>query len=176
MTPKEKRELLFRKSRPFFRRADLLTAEGYGEDMPLLWAAYKAGSFPAQEGMTDSQFAKWIASQINAFGEIWIGEDDSKSFSKGRGGVCLVGTNAQGMLVTIEGQGFKWATKRNVLRSCVAFLNMITRSAKTGVVLVKCDEKTRGLLDHMKKYRLLFYVGKSGLNEYLYSVRGRGSD
>jgi hypothetical protein len=32
------------------------------------------------------------------------------------------------------------------------------------------------LLDHMKEYGLLYYIGKTNPGEYLYSVRGRGSD
>lgn len=177
MNAKERRDALFRKSRPHFRKADLLNLDGsYGEDMKILWAAYKAGSFAAPEGMTDSEFAGWLLNQAQSFQTLWIGEDQSKAFKSGKGPVCIVATNSQGMLVTVEGQPFKWATKRNILKVCVGFLHMITKSNRTGAVMVKGDEKSRKLLDHLNKYKLLFYVGKSNPNEYLYSVRGRGSD
>lgn len=177
MSPKEKRALLFKKTRPHFRKADLLNLDGsYGEDMKILWAAYKAGSFKAPKDMDSNQFAEWILIQARAFQTLWIGEDESKAFKAGRGAVAVVGMNAQGMLITLEAQPFKWATRRNVLRSSVAFLHMITMSNKTGVVMVKGDDKTRALLDHLGDYKLLFYVGKTNPSEYLYSVRGRGSD
>ena len=178
MNPRNRRNLIFKKSRPHFRKADLLNLDGsYGEDMKILWAAYKAGSFHgAPEGLTDSQFAEWTIANAKAFGSLWIGEDESKAYKSGKGPVCVVATTSQGMLVSAEGQAFKWATKRNLLRAAVSFLHMITMSRNTGVVMVKGDEKTRSFLDHMGKYRLLFYVGQTNPGEYLYSVRGRGSE
>lgn len=177
MNAKELRDRLFKKNKPHFRKADLLNLDGsYGDDMRILWAAYKAGSFQAPEGMTDSEFANWVITQAHGFQSLWVGEDVSKAYKSGKGPVCLVATNSQGMIVSAEGQAFKWATKRNILRACVGFLHMVTMSKRTGAVMVKGDERTRGLLDHLNKYKLLFYVGKSNPNEYLYSVRGRGSD
>jgi hypothetical protein len=32
------------------------------------------------------------------------------------------------------------------------------------------------LPDHLKRYDILYFVGKAADNEYLYSIRGRGSD
>ena len=177
MTPRERRERLFKKSRPHFRKADLLNLDGsYGEDMKILWAAYKAGSFQAPEGLTDSQFAEWIVNQAKGFQTLWIGEDESKAYRSKRGPVGVAAMNAQGLLVTVEGQAFKWATKKNVLRLCVGFLHMITKSNKTGVCMVKGDDRSQPLLDHLKHYGLLYYIGKTNPGEYLYSVRGRGSD
>ena len=177
MTPKERRDRIFRKSKPFFRKADLINLDGsYGADMGILWAAYKAGSFAAPEGMTQEQFAEWVMGTARRFTTLWLGEDDSKAFKTGRGPVGIVGTNQDGLLVTAEGQPFKWARKRNVLRLTVGFLHMITKSKKTGICMVKGDEKSMPTLDHMKKYGLLYYIGKTSPSEFLYSVRGRGSD
>lgn len=177
MSPREKRDRLFRRSRPHFRKADLLNLDGtYGSDMGILWAAYKAGSFGAPLEMSQEQFAEWIVNQARRFTNLWIGEDESKAFKSGKGAVCVVGTVHDGMAVSVEGQALKWATKRNVLRSSVSFLHMITKSVRTGVVMVKCDSKTRPLLDHLNEYGLLYFVGKTNLDEYLYSVRGRGSE
>jgi len=174
---KERRDLIFRKSRPHFRKADLLNLDGtYGEDMKMLWAAYKAGSFPVPQELTQEQFAEWVVNEARNFNTLWIGEDRSDAYKSGKGPVCLVATNTQGMVISAEGRPFKWASLRNVLRAAVGFLHMVTKSNKTGLVMVKCDEKSRPLADHLKKYGLLFYVGKSGQSEYLYSVRGRGSD
>lgn len=177
MKPRERREKLFKKSKPHFRKADLLNLDGtYGADMGILWAAYKAGSFPIPEGLDQAQFAEWVVNQAKRFTTLWIGEDDSKAFKSGRGAVGLVGTSHDGLLVTAEGQALKWATKKNILRLCVGFLHMITKSAKTGVCMVKGAKGAVPLLDHMNKYGLLYYIGKTNPEEYLYSVRGRGSD
>jgi hypothetical protein len=177
VTPKELRDRLFKKSRPHFRKADLLNLDGsYGADMGILWSAYKAGSFQSPPDMNQAQFAEWIVGSARRFNVLWIGEDYSRAFKSGKGPVCIVGTNADGLLVTTEGQPFKWATNRNILRSCVAFLHMITKATKTGVLMVKGSKETQPLLDHMKKYGLLYYIGKTNPGEYLYSVRGRGSD
>lgn len=177
MNARERRERLFKKSKPHFRKADLLNLDGtYGQDMGILWAAYKAGSFNAPSGMEQTQFAEWVVMQARRFTTLWIGEDSTKAFKSGKGAVGIVGTNVEGLLVTLEGQPLKWATKKNILRMSVGFLHMITKSSKTGVCMVKGGEEAVPLLDHLKEYGLLFYIGKTGPAEYLYSVRGRGSD
>lgn len=175
MTAKELRDRLFKGGRPRFRKAELVSPEGYGKDMKILWAAYKAGSFEAEPGMTQEQFAEWILAQANSFKDLLLGEDKSQAYQGDWGPVVVVGVNQDGLLVNAVGQSFKWATKRNILRLSVAFLHMITHSKKTGVCMVKADKKTQTLADHMKSYKLLFYVGKTGESEYLYAVRGRGS-
>jgi hypothetical protein len=175
VTAKELRDRLFKKGRPRFRKAELVSQDGYGKDMKILWAAYKAGSFEAPKDMTQELFADWVMEQAKVFRELWIGEDRSIAFQGGIGPVVLVGMNQENLLVNAVGQSFKWATKRNILRLSVAFLHMVTLSKKTGVCMVKADSKSQKLADHMKDYRLLFYVGKTGNNEYLYAVRGRGS-
>lgn len=175
MTAKELRDRLFKKGRPRFRKAELVGEEGYGKDMPILWAAYKAGSFEASDGMTQEQFAEWILAQSRGFKDLLIGEDKSVHFKGGVGPVVVVGVNQQNLMVEAVGQAFKWATKRNILRLSVAFLHMITLSKKTGVCMVKTGSKDQKLADHMKGYKLLFYVGRTGKDEHLYAVRGRGS-
>jgi hypothetical protein len=175
VSPKELRDRLFKKGRPRFRKAELINKDGYGKDMGVLWAAYKAGSFEAPPGMTQELFAEWIIEHAKVFKDLLIGEDRSKAYQGGLGPVVIVGVNQQNLLVEAVGQAFKWATKRNILRLSVAFLHMTTLSKKTGVCMVKTNGKNQKLADHMKDYRLLFYIGKTGNDEHLYAVRGRGS-
>lgn len=175
MTAKERRDRLFKKGRPRFRKAELMAQDGYGKDMPILWAAYKAGSFVAPPEMTQETFAEWILAQARNFKDLLVGEDRSRSYKGEYGPVVVVGVNQANLLVEAVGQSFKWATKRNILRLSVAFLHMITLSKKTGVCMVKTDGRSQKLADHMKDYRLLFYIGKTGADEHLYAVRGRGS-
>jgi len=67
VTAKELRDRLFKKGRPRFRKAELVSPDGYGKDMKILWAAYKAGSFEAPLDMTQEQFADWILGQARGF-------------------------------------------------------------------------------------------------------------
>jgi hypothetical protein len=177
VSPKERRDRLFKKSKPYFRKADLVNLDGsYGPDMGILWAAYKAGSFNAPPGMDQEAFAEWALGQARHFTSLWLGEDENKAFKSGKGVVGLVTVNQHDLEVHASGQPLKWATKRNVLRLCVGFLHMITKSNKTGICMVKGQESSVPLLDHLKEYGLLYYIGKTAPGEFLYSVRGRGSD
>lgn len=173
---KELRERLFRKSRPQARRLEILDGESYSKDIGILWAAYKAGSFRIDDGLSQEDFVLAIETTLKSFQHAWIIDDDSAQFSSGRGPVALVGANTLNLIVEPKITFFKWATKRNILRSSIAFLNMIRHSKKTGIVTVRTDKARTVLPNHLKRYDMLHYIGKVAENEYLYSVRGRGSD
>lgn len=175
MTPKIYRDRLLKKDKPYVRRMEILDGETYSGDMKVLWAAYKAGTFKMPE-MSQAEFVKLIETELSAFDKVFVVDDNNKAFSKGRGPVALVGTNIKGLVVEPKAIFFKWATKKNILRSSVSFLNMIKHSSKTGVCFVKTQKDKRTLPDHLKNYDMLYYVGKIDDSEYLYSVRGRGSD
>lgn len=175
MTPKERKDLIFRKSRPLARRLEIMEGEHYSKDVGILWAAYQAGSFSLPEGLTQDQFMGEIDKTMNGFHSLWVIDDDSKAYSSGRGPVAIVGANSSGLIVEPKFMFFKWANCRNVIKSIVAFINMIKSSLRTGIVLVRTDRKNKSIADHMKKYDLLFFIGKSSENEYLYTIRGRGS-
>lgn len=173
MTPKEKLRKLFLKSRPDVRPLKIMDGEKYSKDAGILWAAYKAGSFTIEPNMTQEQFMMAIDATIKGFATVWIIDDDTKAYSSGRGPVGLVGSNSAGLIVEPRFTFFKWATCRNVLKATVAFLHKTRRAVNTGIVLIRIDGEKRGIAEHMKKYGLLFFVGKSDQNEYLYSGRGR---
>lgn len=173
LTHKGRRERLFRSGRPVIRRLEILDGDQYSKDMGVLWAAYKAGSFPIEAGMSQEQFVRAI--EESPYQQTWIIDDKNKSFSSGHGPVALAGTNAAGMIVEVRGVFFKWASRRNILRSSVAFITMIRGSKKTGIVLVRTPKQKMTLPDHLKQYDLLYYMGQSDENESLYSVRGRGN-
>ena len=175
MKAKELRDRLFRKNRPVIRRLEILDGETYSDDMRVLWAAYRAGSFVLPEGLTQEQFVSAIEDGLNAYSQAWIIDDANGSFSAGHGQIALVGTNAIGMMVEVKPLFFKWATKRNILRASVAFINMLRHSKKTGIVLVRTQKEKMTLPDHLKQYELLYFLGQAAENEYLYSVRGRGN-
>lgn len=176
MTPKERKERLFKKSRPNVRRLEILDGEQYSNDFRILWAAYKAGSFNMPEEMSQTDFVKVMESDLGRFEKVWVVDDANKSFRDGKGPVALICTNSLGLVIEPSSVFFKWATKRNILRCSVAFINMLRYSTKTGICMVRCPKSLRKLPDHLRGYDMLHYVGKAADNEYLYSVRGRASD
>lgn len=175
MTPKERRDRLFKNGKPLVRKLELLNGEGYSKDTGVLWAAYKSGSFNLPQELSHQDFVHTIEELLSRYDKVWIVDDGNRNFSSHRGQVCIVFTNQINMIVDTEFGYFKWATKRNILRATAAFLNMIKNSSKTGICLVRTPVEKRGLCDHLKHYDLLYYVGRTAENEYLYSIRGRGS-
>jgi len=177
VTPKERRDRLFKKDRPLVRRLEVMDGEQYSKDMGILWAAYQAKSFPdLPEGLTPEQFTNAVDSLQSKYDQVWIIDDNNGAFKDRKGPVAMACTNSQGLLVNAEGTSFKWASRKNILKASAAFINMVRHSEKTGVLMVKANEAGVGLCWHLKKYGLLFYVGKVSKDEHLFSHRGRGSD
>lgn len=175
MTPKERRDRLLKRDKPYVRRMEILDGETYSNDMKILWAAYKAGTFKLPE-MSQEEFVAVMEKELSAFQKVFVVDDNNKAYGKGRGPVALIGTNVMGMVVEPKAVFFKWASKKNILRASVSFLNMIKHSSKTGACFVKANKEKRALPNHLKEYDMLYYVGKVSDSEYLYSIRGRGSD
>ena len=175
MNAKERKALLFRKTRPHAREFVLMDGDKYSKDTGILWAAYQSGSFKIAPDMSQEDFVQELQATVDQYQSMWLIDDDNASFSKGRGAVALVGSKVVDLIVEPEFMFFKWATCRNVLKCTVAFLNMVKSSSKTGILIVRTSNEKRQVADHMRKYDLLYFIGKSRENEYLYSIRGFGS-
>lgn len=143
--------------------------------MGWLWAAYQAGSFALPKELSQEDFVKEIEKCFSQYSQVWIVDDRNSNFKSGKGPIGLVLTMIIGLIIEPRFNFFKWASSRNKLRSTAAFLNMVKHSTKTGICLVRTDNENRNLPDHLKPYDLLYYLGRSGDNEYLYSMRGRAS-
>src|SRR5262245_39793762 len=169
MNAKERRERLFKNGRPLVRELHLMNGEGYSKDMGILWAAYKAGSFDLPQDLEQEKFAEAMSGYLSGFQKTWVVDDKNSGFKSGSGPVALVVGNAIGLVVETQFGFFKWASARNILRSTVSFLNMIKNSSKTGVCLVRAPREKRLLPDHLKDYEMLYYIGRTADNEYLYS-------
>lgn len=176
MTPKERRDRLFNGGKPLVRRLEILDGEGYSHDLAVIWAAYKAGSFKLPENLTQEDFVKEIENYFSKFAQVWVVDDKNQNFSTKNGQVGIVLTNTADLIIEAKFGFFKWASKRNILRATAAFLNMVKHSTKTGICLVRTDKEHRTLPEHLKDYELLYLVGKVSQNDYLYSIRGRGSN
>lgn len=180
MTPREHRARLFKSSKPFIRPAMLVQEGGFGDDMGILWAAYKAGSFPLiNSGMEMPDFAKAMIAIALTLHEMAIVEDDNKSFQSGRGPVAIIGIRSDGWRHEPHVDYFKWATKRNILRVTIQFLQMARYSKEVGVLIVRSLKDTSGLfMRAAKDYGVLNFVGRvpHGTprgDEYLFSTMGK---
>lgn len=153
-----------------------MDGEQYSKDISILWAAYKAGSFQLPEELSQQEFINQVEGNLEQYGNTWIVDDDTTVFASKRGPVAMVSTTSAGLIVEPRFVFFKWAKPRTILRVVVSFLNMIKHSTKTGIILVRVTKDKMLMPAHLKAYDLLHYLGRAGENEYLYSLRGRGSD
>jgi hypothetical protein len=166
----EKRRKLFKKSKPFIREFKL-------DDMWVLWAAYKEGSFPLPE-MTKEEFYKYSTERLKTYHSLMLVEDECKKFKASRGPVCLIVANTDGWKVEPHVEFFKWATKQNILRVNVRFFNWIRQNKEIGVCIVRSLKDTSNLFHHIRKYGVLNFVGRipggdiRG-DEYVFSTRGK---
>ena len=148
--------------------------------MGILWAAYKAGSFPmiAQE-LEMGDFAKAIIAIAITQHEMAVVEDDSKTYQSGRGPVAIIGIRSDGWRHEPHVDYFKWATKRNILRVTIQFLQMARYSKEVGVVMVHSPKETSNLfMRAAKDYGVLNFVGRvpHGTprgDEYIFSTIGK---
>lgn len=147
------------------------------KDRGFLWAAHLSGVFGLPE-MTQEEFLAEMAKMFGVYQFIWIVEDDSKKFRAGRGPVAIIGIRTDGWTFEPSPMWFPWATKKNVLRVCVAALQMIRYQRDVGVCLVRAAEKQTSVLNHMKKYGVLYPRGRipngSAVGDvFVYSISGR---
>lgn len=147
MTPKERRERLFKKSRPNVRPLE-------SKDMGWLWAAYKAGSFHLAEGMTPQEFAEEMQLALNGTPHYLV-EDENKKFRSGKGPIALIAVPTDGVKIEPAVAIFKWATPKNVLRGFVSFFQWV-KSWEVAECEVKVPPKDRKLLKKVTSYGVLY--------------------
>jgi len=175
MRPLEKRERLFRHSRPNLRAFEFYDGEDYHKDIKILWVAHKQKRFHEfPEGMTQDEFAEKV---MNYKAELVIIEDDNKQY-KEAGPIGVIWILGDDWKREPHVEFFTWATKKNILRGCVSFFQWSRNTRKIGCILVYSLKGSKNLFDHVCKYGVLHYVGKvingdPRGDEYLYSVKGK---
>ena len=175
MTPKEKRERLFRHSRPRLREFEFYDGDEYHKDIKLAWVAHKIKPFYGISSDIDqSEFARVITSMD---AEILMAEDENRQY-KGVGpvGICVMYHN--GWKVEPHSFYFPWATSRNILRSSVAYLQWARNSRKIGCVYLAVVPDGKSLYDHICSYGVLHYIGRLINGDprgdvFIYSVKGK---
>ena len=178
MNPKEKRDRLFKGGRPFIRPIRLYDGENYGQDIRILWVAHSKQPFTwLDKNLSQEQFAKRIE-EISSNEELLVAEDKSRKFKNGAGMVGLFSLTSDGWKYEPHFQLMPWASKRNILKTVVAFLQYIRYSKKVGACVVFSLENSISLFDKCCEYGVLFKVGKivngdPRGDEYIYSISGK---
>lgn len=179
MTHSELRKNLL-KNRPLIRPLEVLTDNGYSDDLKILWVGHKHSPFLGlPPDIPQDQFVMEILNAAKQ-GEFYV-VDDSNNEYDGRGVVALIAVLNQGWKIEPHVEFFPWASKRNILRTCVAFFQMVRSSRKIGVCVVKSLKESVNLFNHCQKYfppGILWRVGRIPNgdirgDEYLYSIKGR---
>ena len=159
---KSKRDRLFRVNRPHIRPIELLNEGNYGKDMAILWAAYKLGSFSDQidSGLDQKTFANLFLTISAGYNLGWMIEDRNAKFKNEYGPIGLVLAVTNGWELEPHFDAFKWATPKNILKSFVAFFQMMRYDKTVGIVNVHSLQASKNLLDHVTEYGVLRYVTK----------------
>lgn len=169
---KDRRDRLFRHGKPLVRPFEPI------KDMWVLWAAYDLGSFKTMpQGLTKAQFRDLVMTVAKAKSSCLVIEDTTKHFKEGKGPVGFITIDNYGWRVEPQADFFMWATPRMILRCNVAFFQMVRYSKDIGVCLVRSLESTANLFKNVKKYGLLYEVGKiphgtPNGDEYIFSING----
>lgn len=176
MNAKQRRDRLFKTSRPNIREMSLVDQQGYTKDMGILWGAYKEGSFDLPEG-SQEEFAQYMMQEVNPYDKKWMIED-SNAFCGGYGPVGMMCGVYNGYELEPHFQAFSWATPRNILRAIVSFLQMMRYDKEIGVVNVHSLKESKRLFNHVCRYGVLTYATKIPHGDirgdrYIYYVRGR---
>lgn len=170
MKPRERRDILFKKSKPVFR-------PGTQPDFGWLWASYElSGGEMEKEEFIDNRVFTLAKYQLVTFIE-----DENKVFESGKGPVGIIAAKDDGWTVEPHVEWFHWATKKNILRGTVAFLMILRYSKDVGVSLIKPHLEHKLFYKKMKKYVPIYPVGKipKGFNDgdaFEFYIRGKKED
>lgn len=177
MEGREKRAVLFKKDRPFIRPIQIFDKDKYHKDIGILWVAYQKKPFQwLKPNLNQEQFGRKIE-DVSKNEELLVAEDHNKNF-KVPGMVGLFSVTSDGWKYEPHVQFMPWASKKNILRATVSFLQYIRYSKKVGVCVVHSIEESLPLFDKCCEYGVLHKVGKivngdPRGDEWIYSVRGK---
>lgn len=177
MKPKERRDRLFKSSRPNIRPMELFDSSGKGQDINILWGAYKMGTFDLPDASQD-EFAELMMETVEPYEKKWIIEDNNAKFGEGYGPVGMMCAVYNGWEIEPHFEAFKWASPRNTLRAIVSFLQMMRYDKDVGIVNVYSLKEFKRFFSHVSKYGVLKFAtkipdGDVRGDRYIYYIRGR---
>lgn len=171
MNPRERRERLFRRSRPYLRAFKVIDGQQYHRDLKVLWAAHRLNPLPGIEGDQKS-FANQVTELSKRFDLVMV-EDENKTRE-----TAVIRIADDGWRYEPHVIFFPWATRKNILRICVSYFQWARCSRQIGCVEVITGLESKNLFDHVCSYGVLHFVGKmvNGSPDgdtYIYSVKGK---
>jgi len=177
MKPKERRDRLFKTSRPNIREMELVNQQRYTKDMSILWGAYKRGSFDLPD-ISQEDFAEVMIGATGPYQKKWMIEDSNSKFSDGYGPIGMVCAAYDGWELTPSLEMFSWASPRNALRAAVSFFQMMRYDKGVGIVSINSLKDEKNFYNHVSRYGVLKYIAKIPNGDergdrYMYYIRGR---
>lgn len=177
MKPKERRDRLFKTSRPYIRPIEVVNGHGIGKDMGVLWAAYERDSFDMPE-VSKEDFAEYMTEVAATYQKRWMIEDNNANFADGKGPIGMMMAVYNGWELEPHFEAFSWATPRNILRAVVGFLQMMRYDKDIGIVNVHSLKQDKKFYKHVTQYGVLRYLdmipdGDIRGDRYFFYVRGR---
>ena len=178
MTPKERRDRLFKSGRPHIRPLEVYDGDKYHQDLALLWVAYQKNPFQwLDKGLNQNQFAKAVE-EIYRSEDLMVSEDNNRQFKDKKGVVALFSIRTDGWKYEPHVQFMPWATKKNILKATVAFLQYVRYSKKVGCIVVYSLENSLPLFDKCCEYGVLHRVGPIPNgdprgDEWVFTIRGK---
>src|SRR5690606_21429257 len=133
MTPKQRREKLFKGTKPRVRKIQ-------EDDWKWLYGAYRYPEPPKDEE-DFHQFQCHAAEVLAGYDDAYIIEDRHKKFRGNYGPIGLTPVMYNGWTLEPHVQWFPWATTLNRVRGTVAFLMFARYSNEIGVTVVKSLEE-----------------------------------
>lgn len=171
--PSEKRNRLFKASRPHVRPLDI------ERDMWVLWAAYDLGAFPRfPRRLERAVFTQVMLQALSRPAAALIVEDKCKWFAEGVGPSALILIDNFGWRIEPFATFFRWTTPRMVLRAIVAFCQMAHHDSSVGVMVARVPKSFHQFYGRLREYGALFPAGKIPYgtpegSEYLYYIHGK---
>jgi len=110
--------------------------------------------------MKREEFFKCVRAFVNTKSAVNMIEDEHKYFRDKKGPVAMVSVDNYGWKIEPSIDFFFWASKRNRLRACAAYLQMVRYSKDFGVCVVRAGDGDVMLCEHLRGYDLLFPCGK----------------
>ncbi len=168
MTPKQRRDRLFRRGRPVIRKA-------VESDLGWLWAAHRMES---ETPIDQSRFVEHVREEMGGYAGVVVFEDQNRRFRTGAGPVGMVGFDWNGWTLEPHAYWFPWATDRNQLACSVAFLQQKRYSTDIGTILIRCGHEHADWFRKLSAYVPLFRAGRipggrPNGDEMLFYLRGK---
>ncbi len=173
MTPRQRRERLFKSGRPLIRNAVI-------EDIGWVWAAHRRIKGNGNEPDDQLEFAQNVEQRLAAWDIVYMLEDSNAEFEKGSGPVGVIHAMYNGWTIEPHAVWFPWARKANKLKCLTGFFMKMRNSGKIGSCVLHIDKEHEKFFRHMKRYAPIYPVGKIPAGkpdgaDYVFYIRGRKS-